>query len=133
MEDGPDKITTPELEQAEVVPDKVISALRQFLRSEASGGVLLMLAAALAMLIANIGLYRDYHEILHGTLPWTADHQRRAILYKYNTGHMAWGGGGLRENQRREFLEELNEAQQATLLLPSHHSRRPKPSNNRER
>ena len=66
----------------------------------------------------------------HGTLPWTADHQRRAILYKYNTGHMAWGGGGLRENQRREFLEELNEAQQATLLLPSHHSRRPKPSNN---
>ena len=32
----------------------------------------------------------------HGTLPWNADHQRRAILCKYNTGHMAWGGGGLR-------------------------------------
>ena len=30
----------------------------------------------------------------HGTLPWTADHQRRAILYKYNAGHMSWGGGG---------------------------------------
>ena len=31
----------------------------------------------------------------HGTLPWHGEHQRRAILFKYNTGHMAWFGGGL--------------------------------------
>ena len=64
----------------------------------------------------------------HGTLPWNADHQRRAILYKYNTGHMAWGGGGLR-GSRPSYWDELTPPQQAALLLPSHHSRRPKPSN----
>jgi hypothetical protein len=64
----------------------------------------------------------------HGTLPWTADHQRRAILYKYNTGHMAWGGGGLR-GPLPAYWDELTAPQQAALLLPSHHSRRPKSSN----
>ena len=64
----------------------------------------------------------------HGTLPWKADHQRRAILYKYNTGHMAWGGGGMR-GELPAFWDELTQPQQAALLLPSHHSRRPKASN----
>ena len=64
----------------------------------------------------------------HGTLPWNADHQRRAILYKYNTGHMSWGGGGLR-GARPSYWDELTPPQQAALLLPSHHSRRPKQSN----
>ncbi len=63
----------------------------------------------------------------HGTLPWKGDHQRRAILFKYNAGHMSWGGGGLREPV--PYWDELTEAQQAALLLPSHHSRRPKASN----
>lgn len=64
----------------------------------------------------------------HGTLPWTADHQRRAILYKYNAGHMAWGGGGIR-GSLPAYWDELTAPQQAVLLLPSHHSRRPKASN----
>ena len=64
----------------------------------------------------------------HGTLPWNADHQRRAILYKYNTGHMAWGGGGLRGAAPPTGTSSPL-AQQAALLLPSHHSRRPKQSN----
>jgi hypothetical protein len=63
----------------------------------------------------------------HGTLPWNGDHQRRAILYKYNTGHMSWGGGGVRALP--DYWDELTEPQQAALLLPSHHSRRPKASN----
>ena len=42
----------------------------------------------------------------HGTLPWNADHQRRAILYKYNTGHMSWGGGGFR-GRRPAYWDEL--------------------------
>ena len=67
----------------------------------------------------------------HGTLPWNADHQRRAILYKYNTGHMSWGGGGVR-GRRPSYWEDLTPAQQAALLLPSHHSRRPKQSNRYE-
>ncbi len=28
--------------------------------------------------------------LIHGTLPWTADHERRAFLYKYSPGHSAW-------------------------------------------
>jgi hypothetical protein len=65
----------------------------------------------------------------HGTLPWTADHQRRAILFKYNAGHMSWGGGGV-QDPLPAYWDELTEPQQAALLLPSHHSRRPKQSNN---
>ena len=42
-----------------------VSALRNFLRSEASGGILLMLAAALAMIVANSPLYDMYHHFLH--------------------------------------------------------------------
>ncbi len=65
---------------------------------------------------------------VHGTLPWTASHQRRAILYKYNASHMSWGGGGL-GGPPPEYWDELTEPQQAALFRPSHHSRRPKPSN----
>ena len=67
----------------------------------------------------------------HGTLPWTADHQRRAILYKYNTGHMAWSGGG-RGGTAPDYWNELTAPQQAALLHPSHHSRRPKQSRDYE-
>jgi NhaA family Na+:H+ antiporter len=41
------------------------SALRDFLRSEAAGGILLMGAAALAMIVANSPLYDAYHHVLH--------------------------------------------------------------------
>ena len=41
------------------------SALRAFLASEASGGIILMAAAALAMIIANSALGGVYHDLLH--------------------------------------------------------------------
>ncbi|WP_108811785.1 Na+/H+ antiporter NhaA [Sphingorhabdus sp. Alg231-15] len=41
------------------------SALRNFLESEAAGGILLMFAAALAMIVANSPLYDMYHHFLH--------------------------------------------------------------------
>lgn len=41
------------------------SALREFLESEAAGGILLMVAAALAMIVANSSLYDMYHHFLH--------------------------------------------------------------------
>ena len=30
--------------------------------------------------------------LTHGTLPWTADHERRALFYRYMPGHMAFVG-----------------------------------------
>ena len=41
------------------------SALREFLESEAAGGILLMAAAALAMLVANSPWAPDYFHLLH--------------------------------------------------------------------
>ena len=41
------------------------SALRAFLGNEASGGILLMAAAVLAMMVANSPLYDLYHKVLH--------------------------------------------------------------------
>ncbi len=41
------------------------SALRHFLASEAAGGVLLMAAAAVALIVANSGLSHIYHDLLH--------------------------------------------------------------------
>jgi NhaA family Na+:H+ antiporter len=46
-------------------PVRPASALRKFLRSEAAGGILLMGAAALAMIVANSPLYDTYHDVLH--------------------------------------------------------------------
>ena len=43
----------------------VRSALRGFLNSEAAGGIVLMVAAVLAMLVANSVLYESYHHILN--------------------------------------------------------------------
>lgn len=41
------------------------SALRDFLESESAGGLLLMGAAALAMLVANSALGESYHHLIH--------------------------------------------------------------------
>ena len=30
--------------------------------------------------------------LVHGTLPWDADHERRSLLYKYSPGHSSWSG-----------------------------------------
>jgi ectoine hydroxylase-related dioxygenase (phytanoyl-CoA dioxygenase family) len=29
--------------------------------------------------------------LTHCTIPWTAPHERRAVLFKYAPGHLAWG------------------------------------------
>lgn len=41
------------------------SALREFLASEAAGGILLMAAAALAMIVANSAFSADYFHLIH--------------------------------------------------------------------
>lgn len=47
------------------LPPRPRSAIRGFLRSEASGGIVLMLAAALAMIVANSGLADAYFHAQH--------------------------------------------------------------------
>jgi hypothetical protein len=47
--------------------------------------------------------------LIHGTVPWTAEHERLAVVYKYSPGHSAWMGDyydpagypGLSAQQRR--------------------------------
>ncbi|WP_299328947.1 Na+/H+ antiporter NhaA [Parasphingopyxis sp.] len=46
----------------------VRSALRGFLNSEAAGGIVLMVAAVLAMLVANSTFYESYHHILNDNM-----------------------------------------------------------------
>jgi NhaA family Na+:H+ antiporter len=49
-----------------VVVEKAESALRDFLKSEAAGGIFLIAAAALAMLCANLpGISEEYFHLLH--------------------------------------------------------------------
>ena len=52
----------------------------------------------------------------HGTLPWTAKHQRRAILYKYSPSHMAYSGGGINTDDMPAWHAELSAEQHATLI-----------------
>ena len=47
------------------------SALREFLSSEAAGGILLMAAAAFAMVVANSPFGTLYHDVLHAPSGWT--------------------------------------------------------------
>ena len=40
--------------------------------------------------------------LTHGTLPWTAEHEHRALLYRYTPGHMAFVG-----RYRQDGAEQL--------------------------
>ncbi|MEY4999233.1 MAG: hypothetical protein RIS00_1277, partial [Pseudomonadota bacterium] len=51
----------------QAIKRKPASALRNFINSEAAGGIILMLVAALAMLIANSPLAYDYFHLIHAT------------------------------------------------------------------
>ena len=47
------------------MPARAVSALRDFLRSESAGGVLLMISAAAALLVANSPRGEGYFHALH--------------------------------------------------------------------
>jgi phytanoyl-CoA dioxygenase PhyH len=53
--------------------------------------------------------------LIHGTAPWTANHERRALLYKYSPGHSAW------MNEYYDAVEYtgLTEQQKRILAPPS--------------
>lgn len=59
--------------------------------------------------------------VIHGTMPWRAAHQRRALLYKYSPGHSAWAGNYYDISKYGELT-----AQQKRMLLPPSIGRRPR-------
>jgi len=53
--------------------------------------------------------------LVHGTLPWTADHERRALLYKFSPGHSTWSDNYYSTDE----YEDLTEQQKRVLAPPS--------------
>jgi hypothetical protein len=53
--------------------------------------------------------------LIHGTLPWTADHERVTLLYKYSPGHSAW----MKEYYDPARYPDLTEQQKRILAPPS--------------
>jgi len=54
---------------------------------------------------------------IHGTLPWTAQHERRSLLYRYSPKYLHFAGGSYTTSQP-DWVSELTEAQQAALEPP---------------
>jgi hypothetical protein len=54
--------------------------------------------------------------LTHGTLPWTAAHERRSLLYKYSPGPTSWS---VRPPCRPEVLAELSDRQRRLCAPPS--------------
>ena len=54
---------------------------------------------------------------IHGTLPWTAEHERRSLLYRYSPKYLHFAGGTY-ETSQPTWVSELTEAQQAVLEPP---------------
>ena len=55
---------------------------------------------------------------IHGTLPWTASHQRRALLYRYSPKYMTLGGG-LATYTLPAWTDELTPIQRSIFSPPT--------------
>jgi ectoine hydroxylase-related dioxygenase (phytanoyl-CoA dioxygenase family) len=53
--------------------------------------------------------------LIHGTMPWSADHERRALLYKYSPGHSAWS----QKYYDQADYSDLTEQQRRIMAPPS--------------
>ncbi len=62
--------------------------------------------------------------LIHGTLPWTADHERRALLYKYMPGHINWHPDSFDPQEYSSESSPLTE-QQKRILAPPYVKGRP--------
>ena len=58
--------------------------------------------------------------LIHGTKPWTADYDRRALLYKYSPGHSAWSQGYYDPGEYPDLTD-----QQRRLMAPPSVGKRP--------
>lgn len=71
-------------------PISILAArIRRLLHGEAGAGVLLMLAAALALLLANSPASHAWHELLHGPLRWSPVAHLPSLHHWVNDGLMA--------------------------------------------
>lgn len=59
---------------------------------------------------------------IHGTLPWTAKHQRRAALYRYSPRYLHFAGGYFNQTFPG-WVDELTDAQRAVLEPPHIYNR----------
>ena len=55
--------------------------------------------------------------LTHGTLPWTANHERRALLYKFSPGTLAYGGGA-HETAYADYIEDMAEDERQVMEAP---------------
>jgi ectoine hydroxylase-related dioxygenase (phytanoyl-CoA dioxygenase family) len=53
--------------------------------------------------------------LIHGTIEWTADHERRSLLFKYSPGHSSWSS----TYYDAADYPEATEQQQRMLAPPS--------------
>ena len=58
--------------------------------------------------------------LVHGTLAWNADHERRALLYKYSPGHSSWSNSYYDPNHYPGATE-----QQIRIMAPPSVGQRP--------
>lgn len=59
--------------------------------------------------------------LTHGTLPWTADHERRALLYKFSPGCLAYSPGA-HSIDYPEYIADMTDDEREVMEAP--HSRR---------
>ena len=62
--------------------------------------------------------------LTHGSMPWTADHERRTLLYLYAAGGCVNPPSGNDPAKYAPFLDQLTQLQQA-IMEPLHNSNRP--------
>jgi hypothetical protein len=55
--------------------------------------------------------------LTHGTLPWTAGHQRRAVLYKFSPWNSAYSGG-FHDVSYPDYIEDMNPEERAVMEAP---------------
>ena len=55
--------------------------------------------------------------LTHGTLPWTADHERRAVLYKFSPGTLAYGSGP-HEVSYGDYIDDMTEEEREVMEAP---------------
>ena len=55
---------------------------------------------------------------IHGALPWTADHERRSLLYRYCPKYMQWAPHNYGDHKLPDWTAELTDQQRAVLEPP---------------
>ena len=55
--------------------------------------------------------------LTHGTLPWKASHQRRALLYKFSPGFQAYSAGAHRIDYP-DYIEDMSPEQREVMEAP---------------